>query len=605
MYRLSLEVYAWPFLLGYDCMSTYPLYLAGYSTYSLQKLVELGLGGFALLKLFNYVVASPLILVKGFAVFNQGLLGLSIYLWSAEKLQRKNLALLASLITSFYFATLRITWDLLAQTFGLSLLFITLWLSLRRSRLAYILVPLTAISHLTMAPLILAGLVPHLVKGTRNRILLLSTLTVAYLSAILLLPLVRVTPLALELMLYLSLPLIPFILLTLRGIPSDIGLMLLTSISLTCIGVAQTSAAAPFRFGMLTGSLMILSTAIGIFNRPHLTTRWKALTSGLMIVVMVFAIGYTAKTTYDPFPYFASPYLWNPRFLHYAPSSLMQNTVPIADSPSIVELLCLASQNTENKVMLLNVVTFAHMMVGNCYNGRVELLGKAGNLPVDPFVRARQLAANGLGSYTIWRRNSKEWAGVSVKEPLFHTLTTSGDFALYGFMYSVSGGGRWERHPEGLKANNIDTGGFVLTPLKVVNFTMNIPIEILQLHEDKHSRAGVVLWGSGSRFYYLGLSRQAQHTPYLEVAIGERYKAIRIIKRLTMEPTNTSLSYKLTVNTTGPGLISLDLADMRITIDDDTIASPWRVGFIAFNTIAVFDDKELVSTLYPNFETTM
>ena len=150
-FRLALELYSFPFTIGFDTMAYYLPFLTGYTKWSPLQLYATPPLYYMIIYSLNSIIVNPIMTLKIVAIVLQGFLGLSLYLWATTFFKDGLESMLFSITASFYFTVLRISWDLHRNVLGLGLMMITLWLVNKSGKYATLLSSftafLTALSH--------------------------------------------------------------------------------------------------------------------------------------------------------------------------------------------------------------------------------------------------------------------------------------------------------------------------------------------------------------------------------------------------------------------------------------------------------------------------
>jgi len=145
LYRLVLEVLAGNIPLGYDCIAFYvkwvmypPSFIDGLKYFPLYNL---------LLFFMNFLVNDAFLTVKVGSVLISGFLGYSIYRW-LRAFGFRNDSLYFGLLIFFFLPTLRMSWDLHRNCFGLSLALLSMsYLKEGKEKIAYFLAFIAGFSH--------------------------------------------------------------------------------------------------------------------------------------------------------------------------------------------------------------------------------------------------------------------------------------------------------------------------------------------------------------------------------------------------------------------------------------------------------------------------
>jgi len=174
-YRLVLEVLAGVVPLGYDCVAFYVEWVM-YPHPFVDGLKYFPLYNF-LLVFANFMVDDAFLTVKIGSVLVSGFLGYSIYRW-LKALGFKSDSLYYALLVFFFLPTLRMSWDLHRNCFGLSLALLSMaYLKEGREKMACFLAFVAGFSH-PFAALSLVAMNFGSIFLKRNRI----TFFIAFLS---------------------------------------------------------------------------------------------------------------------------------------------------------------------------------------------------------------------------------------------------------------------------------------------------------------------------------------------------------------------------------------------------------------------------------------
>ena len=144
-YRLLLEVLAGSTPLGYDCVAFYVRWIM-YPYSFMEGLKYFPLYNFLLLCL-NFLVKDAFLAVKMGSILVSGFLGYSIYKW-LKAVGLENYSIYYTLLIFFSVPTLRLSWDLHRNCFGLSLALLSMsYLKNGKKKLAYFLAFAAGFSH--------------------------------------------------------------------------------------------------------------------------------------------------------------------------------------------------------------------------------------------------------------------------------------------------------------------------------------------------------------------------------------------------------------------------------------------------------------------------
>ena len=440
VYRLLLELYAYPFALGYDVMAFYVPFLLGYAELSPLRLYATAPLYYLALHAMYGLTGDPIVAVKVVAVLLEGFLGFALYMWGFVVFKSRVKALIFSLLTSFYFIILRLSWDLHRNVLGLSLALLMLsvvygWWSFKvRSSLSLSLAVLTALAH-QLCPLILvSALLPRILRRCRLSIAVASVslvfwLSIVYASSIassrglynqllsylaLLAPSIeQLFPVglsALEFLAYAVMPLIPFLAYSImRGIKQRCDFrFLLPAFSWLAFCIVMT----PF---MSFGYRFVLLAPIPIIM---MTTAFsgKKVTMALSAIVLMLGLGYTLCSAYSPFPYFNEPIMWRQEFKYAIPTSILQNTVPLEDSPSLARIMKTATSiaySRAKSIFLISRPMLGYALLSGLPKDKIVVYG-------DPIERNSSIMASylkeGYEVYLVWWMQGYKWYGAEIND---------------------------------------------------------------------------------------------------------------------------------------------------------------------------------------------
>jgi hypothetical protein len=434
VFRIALEIYSGPYPLGFDTMAYHIPRITGFEQLTLGELYGWAPLHFLIANGLNSPIGDPTMTMKILAASLHGLLGLSIYLWCGKSFGSKNGALFAAMATSFYFPVLRLTWDLQRNVLALALAFLTLWLVDKKSNLSAITGGLTALSHQLVAPLL--GIILFFKSGENKRALHSLAVTSAVWLSILLVAwgpeigsrmseaalsspgIPFPTSLkALELFLYLSIPILPF--LVFRG---GIRKRKETSIFLlSCLILSLLPGFISYRFAMMACIPLVLLASSFAFDRG-----WK-MSLGLGIVIAVFAASYSLMPAHNPGPYYRPPIMWDGSFKYAVPTSMMQSTIPQEEVLHARELVQMARERmNDGGRIIVNRIFLSYVILEGVSKERVIFTG----------TESSWSSENPFGEldgpiYTIWWVPGEGWHGTESPPKNFHVIETRGRLALY------------------------------------------------------------------------------------------------------------------------------------------------------------------------------
>lgn len=146
----------------------------------------------------------------------------------------------------------------------------------------------------------------------------------------------------------------------------------------------------------------------------------------LMLVTVVLSLGFMVMTPASPFLYFkegVNPYVYT------IPTSMLQNTVSIADCQGTVNALQWLKDNMTGSSILLTHRAFYGWAL-TTFNPDQVFLYEFGN----PLTAATTAAQEGYSRiYLIWWVNGKGWDGQPTVAPAFHEIYQSGEIAIYQY----------------------------------------------------------------------------------------------------------------------------------------------------------------------------
>jgi hypothetical protein len=148
----------------------------------------------------------------------------------------------------------------------------------------------------------------------------------------------------------------------------------------------------------------------------------------LVLSTAILSFGFMFNTSEQPFVYF-NPAQIN-AFVNQIPSSMLQNTVPLADCQSTVNALQWFKDNvSSSSALLLTHAAFYGWALLTLNDNRVKDYGFD-----NPDTIASTLANEGYTQiYLIWWANGRGWYGQPTVPPAFHQLYRSGDIAIYRY----------------------------------------------------------------------------------------------------------------------------------------------------------------------------
>ena len=504
-YRLALELFSWPYPIGFDPLGTYAVAVTGYVPLSLSQLYSLGPTYYFLLQLLYLGLNDIALAVKVGAMISVATLSAAIYLYTSDKLGAAWKGFFATVLVSFYFPVLRLSWDLHRNILGLALLLLTLWLSTRSFKAAVPTGILAALTHPAIPPLLLAALLPRMIS-IKNRRLFLSMVAIIalWLTMVAFSNAGQVDFLGLALLAFLTIPVLPWIAVSFatsikHGLNAETAITSVASILLSTFMLPVQLV----RFVLLAPFFLILHTAVTCINAKA-KRQIKALSLiALTVIIGVFAAGYTLQPPEAAFPYFAPPILWNPSFLDSFPSSMQQNTLPLDQAKYATNILDEAKDlySAPDQVLVANRVILGYAIMSGYPKGKVVF-----SVSTDPIFQARIAAEQGYRPYTVWFAPNFPWYNLTIRQPEFRLLKTEGNMALYGFVYTKIGGGAWTIANDKIIANSTGLGrDLMVTPMRLSDLELQLPVRIESTQRSRPSKVGFVLYKNSTTYYFFGI----------------------------------------------------------------------------------------------------
>lgn len=480
------EILSWPYPLGLDTLRYIPYIQRGW-VFSLGPLGFMKTTGlFYLVAAFPYgLFHDAFIVIKILGPVLLGVLSVMMYLyarralgWSSPK------SLLVSVLVSTYFVSLRISWDLYKQTLGLIFLMATLialrsFSSPRRYYVACVLMVMTVLSHELAAVIMffVIGLeaVAFLVKKSiRDFEYLLGSAGLAgalFLfqryspqQATVVIPIVSVASepsvnLALHiggLLIYCYVLILPLVFLGIVGLRDSF----LKYWTVLCVGIPLLTMACPDlplyywnRWVYLLVYPLSFYAAHG-FGRlwkawSHFKGNLKRLVPKVFAVAYLFSLltlsGYYLTTSPEnAFPYYSQ---YNP-YLTYIPSSMLQTTVSIKDTSSLIECLQWLNNNTDGSSVIVAhyalydwIFIYLHdrLIVPVCEDASMWAhIQNEATLAGNMVEAAKEASASDHNAvYTVWWIREEGWYQIPNLPSDFKEVYRAGRMAVYLYSQRV------------------------------------------------------------------------------------------------------------------------------------------------------------------------
>jgi hypothetical protein len=130
-------------------------------------------------------------------------------------------------------------------------------------------------------------------------------------------------------------------------------------------------------------------------------------------------------------PELASPYFTNSAILPMFPSSMLQNTVPFAETEDVQKAVeALNNVMSNNSVVLVHESFFGWVSIG--LTGNKTIIDYLLGTPVDALPTAKRL---GFGTiYWIWWRPGISWDNYEAPTEIFKPVYTSGEITMYVYI---------------------------------------------------------------------------------------------------------------------------------------------------------------------------
>jgi hypothetical protein len=473
--RAVPEVLMRPYLVGFDTMGHYvptTLWLMGDPSF----LSYIGTAPlfYALVVSLVSLGGSLITVLEVIPVVFHGFLGLSIYAYAKRGLgwsPGKSTA--TALLGTVYFVALRVSWDQLRSELALILFFAALALfSVGErggfSRKGYVLLSLSMVAvvlaHQLVSVLMLGvfafTIVYELLRKRFGRVVNLFVVSLPavllFLAVVYLLPAVPEYRLIFGFssgdgwlslfgfssyqsmlvgeagfFLYCFLPVLPLVLVSLRRFGNlQVRSWVLLSFVLLLVPMVSPSnlrwvmlLTYPLTFYAVDAVSRVESVS---WRRFGFTLRRIAVVY-LALMVSILSLGFMLLSPETPFPYF-DPARCN-GYIYQVPSSMLQNTVSIADCQSTTNALQWLKNNMGANAVLLTHRAFYGWALSTLDASRVVLY-EYGN----PEDMARTVAQEGHGQiYLIWWVNGQGWYGQSTVSSSFLEVYRSGRIAVYSY----------------------------------------------------------------------------------------------------------------------------------------------------------------------------
>jgi hypothetical protein len=465
--RVIPEILMGPYLVGFDTLAYYVPNTLVWLHEGIEFWGFLAVAPFLYLILMSATsIGIPIVItLKVMSPLLLGFLGLSAFfyanktlLWSPKK------SLLPALFATLYFTTLRVSWDMLRTEIGLIFLFLTLILlqksdnHLRNGMLLSLAMLSVVFAHPLVAVIMLVIVLATFVRlyldketGHLRKIIIFSIPAVFLFFLIVYANYVASPQFsviggflgqesegfmalfafpsyadfvvdALSFPVYCYLPLVPLIALAARRFKGNFQLKvwiiwILLLLLLVIISPNASFAVLPYRWTLLLAYPLAFYAAEGF---AFLKSNVYKVGAGLMLAILSLSFVILPNNV---FPYFRC-------FSLYMPSSMLQNTVSLSDSPDTVNALQWAKENMSSDASLL-VHTAFYGWASLTLDGS-QLINYGYD---NPETVAQKLVENGSGQqlYLIWWINSSGWHGLTNVPSVFSQVYNSNRIAIFTY----------------------------------------------------------------------------------------------------------------------------------------------------------------------------
>jgi len=460
-----------PYVIGFDTMAHYVpdtliLMRDGVNFLSFMSLAPfiyvllMGVTSLGVPIVISLKVLSPLLL---------GLLGSVTYFYANRALSwSPKKSLLVALFATLYFVALRVSFDMLRSELGLIFLFVTMILlkkdenPLRNSFLLSAAMLLVVFAHQLVAVLMFAVITATVIRSFLNkdwaesRRLFLCSTPALFLFAIVVYSSVISSQIfvasdllgrdsagflalfgstshldlvlgTLGFLAFCYLPLLPLLVLGFRRFKGNLQLKvwiiwIFFSLSLVIISQKTFFSVHPYRWTLL------LTYPLAFYAAEALSgLKPKLLKIGVGLMLATLSLGFLLMPPEKPFFYFSQEVVNG--YIYQVPSSILQNTVSIADCQDTGNALQWLKTKMDSSARLLTHRAFYGWALTTLNDSQVVLYEY--NNPNDAAkIVAQQKIAH---IYLIWWINGQGWYGQSTVQPSFEKVYQSGRIAIYRY----------------------------------------------------------------------------------------------------------------------------------------------------------------------------
>jgi len=452
--RAIPDLIAGPYPIGYDTISSYVPLMHAWASGGTASQLNPQIGGWLIFALFGLAYSAtridPITIAKFAGPVIYGVLGFSEYVFAQRILKWDNRkALLLVFFASIYFVSLRMSLDLFRNTLGLALMLLTLAfgkdVKSNRGLLEFsALVFLVTLTHLLVATLLVSlVLIEALSRRGPDWKRVTSVLPAVAYFVISLVGFQNqgitviidnnptVEPLsAYTFSVYIFLPLIPMAVLGARSLGSSLMRNWLVICSLGIL-VATTPLSvsaqlvSPDRWSlMMFLPLVALSTEGFSLLRRSIpgTLNWGPLiATAWLFLLLLLATTYVGLQAENAFPYYR----------YFGPSSMLQSSVPLRDSPDVVNSFQWLSSNIQTNSVII-APNAVYGWASEYYTGKAAILTFKPGTTFDAMLQ-QALQQGYTTLYTVWWANGQGWYGQPAVPPGFSLEHQSRDFGVFEY----------------------------------------------------------------------------------------------------------------------------------------------------------------------------
>ncbi|ABL79123.1 hypothetical protein [Thermofilum pendens] len=461
--RTIPEILSWPYTVGFDPVGIYAVnaYQGVFLSMGIPQLFKTTSLYFLIVTLAYKALGDPILAVKLLAPILNGLLGYTVYRYARSTGLGEKASLAAALISTTYFVGLRISWEMHRQMLATAMLLAYMELDKKPGRAAAAaqaaLAFLIGWTH-EFITVILAAVAAARLLSSKTPREALRAFTALPAGALLLyqvytpetgalaVPAERLAGVDPAYMLayatgflaYLYAPLLPLLAYgasTLR----DRGTLAWTA---TCLAMTYSFLTGTtvlwFRWAILLNYPASLAAGAGLEKLLEKPGRARKAALALVAVYASMTATYIALPPEQQFnKYFGD---WN-IYKHYMQTSMLQNTLPLSDTPSAIQAVKWVDTLPGNKTLVLHEAfhSWAALYAKNSKLIRVgEHMLSAPNQyrpnTAEEILRAaRREAATGAKVYTIWWVAGKGWYNMPNPPPGFKEVKRFGEIAVYEY----------------------------------------------------------------------------------------------------------------------------------------------------------------------------